>query len=299
MSRTACLHTRSSILRRHSQLLAATFSVHFLRQLQFRNIGNALRIKYYHHSVQMLHSLIFRALRSIYFLQELPFRNIENILRIKYSHHSVQILHSPTFRALRSRSSASLRSATLDCSRQSAVQVMFVSATRLIYEWIQHRYHFSVLFYFLSTIIHEQTVQWKNLHNSYICDWWPFGLKCECLNSLLNFSMWIVTGSSQLLIGLHSVGNSRLLAVLSNLTFIMKVFWPCGEGMHSIPHYLQSPLVTGRWRSIDFICSFSLLLLLSPIVVDYFSFLLFSLSLWYIWECSTARIPQLSFVHIT
>ena len=38
--------------------------------------------------------------------------------------------------------------------------------------------------------------------------------------------MWIVSDSSQLVIGLPSVGHSRLLAVLDNLTFVESDFWP-------------------------------------------------------------------------
>ena len=38
--------------------------------------------------------------------------------------------------------------------------------------------------------------------------------------------MWTVSDSSQLVVGLPSVGHSRLLAVLDNLTFVETDFWP-------------------------------------------------------------------------
>ena len=72
MNQTTCLRTHSSVLRRRSQVLTATCSVHFLRQLQFRNIENILRIKFFYHSVEILCSSAFRALRDARLVTSTP-----------------------------------------------------------------------------------------------------------------------------------------------------------------------------------------------------------------------------------
>ena len=52
-----------------------------------------------------------------------------------------------------------------------------------------------------------------------------FGFKCRCLNSLLDYSMWIVSESLQLVVCLTPVGHSRLFAILNNITIVKSDFW--------------------------------------------------------------------------
>ena len=72
----------------------------------------------------------FRLVAPIFMVQcihQAQFPNIESILRMKLFNYSVQMLHRPMLRALRSRSSASLRSATRDCSRRPSVYTPYTN----------------------------------------------------------------------------------------------------------------------------------------------------------------------------